>query len=67
MEFAIIWFEASQKWIVVFPDGSTIDNNFGAVGYATAAALEKLNMGEADFDVTSNLGDFIRFEESEDA
>ena len=50
-EFMCIWIEQTQKWVVLLPTGEVLDNNFGTVGYATNAALEKLNRGEAEFNV----------------
>lgn len=60
-EFCVVWFEQSQKWIVLFPNGEIIDNNFPAIGYATIAALKKLDAAEADFDVFEDTGTFYRF------
>jgi hypothetical protein len=59
-EFACIWFEQTRKWIVLLPDGTTIDRNFGAIGYATGAVYELTGRGEAEFDCV-DTGDFYRF------
>lgn len=60
-EFSVIWFESDQKWMAVFPTGVVLDNNFGAVGYATGAALDYLGRGEAEFDCVDDYGDFYRY------
>lgn len=60
-EFSVIWFESDQKWIAVFPTGVVLDNKFGAVGYATGAALDYLGRGEAEFDCVDDYGDFYRY------
>jgi hypothetical protein len=60
-EFSVIWFESDQKWIAVFPTGVVLDNKFGAVGYATGAALDYLGRGEAEFDCLDDYGDFYRY------
>ena len=61
-EFACIWFEQSQRWIVLLSNGTVIDNNFGAIGYAANAAYLNLQLGEADFECTEDAGTFYRFE-----
>ena len=48
-EFALVWFENSSKWVVLFGNNHIIDNGFGSVGYAFNAALSYLNRGECDF------------------
>lgn len=60
-EFSVIWFESDQKWMAVFPTGVVLDNKFGAVGYATGAALDYLGRGEAEFDCVDDYGDFYRY------
>lgn len=61
-EFCLCWFEESQQWVVIFPSGKTIANKFGSMGYAEAAALECLGLGQADFDVVEGHSDFYRYE-----
>jgi hypothetical protein len=61
-EFVAIWFESTQEWVVMFPDGTSIRNGFGAVGYAVNAALEYLSRGEVEFDVTEDTGTFYRYQ-----
>lgn len=59
-EFSVVWFEQTQKWIVLLPDGTIIDRNFGAIGYATRAVYELTGRGEAEFEWVET-GDFFRF------
>lgn len=60
-EFVCVWFETLQCWVVLFPNGETINQDFPAIGYAVNAALEKCNAGEADFDCVEDTGQFYRF------
>ena len=64
-EFVCVWFEASQRWIVMFPDGEIIDREFGAIGYATNAALDRIGVAEAEFDSVEDTGMFYRFVRAE--
>lgn len=59
-EFSIVWFEQSQKWIVLLPDGTTIDRKFGAIGHAVHAVFDLTGRGEAEFDCVET-GDFFRY------
>lgn len=61
-EFVCVWLETSQRWVVLFPNGEIIDQEFPAIGYAVNAALEKIGMSEADFDCTEDTGRFYRYE-----
>lgn len=61
-EFCVIWFESSQRWIVMFPNGNIIDGGFGAIGHALAKAYDYLELGESDFECTEDTGTFYRFE-----
>ena len=60
-EFVCVWFEASQRWIVIFPNGEIIDREFPAIGYAVNAALEKIGAAEADFVCEEDTGNFYRY------
>ena len=60
-EFACVWFEGG--WLVLFPNGKTLDGFYPSSGAATNAALEELGAAEADFDCVANTGEFLRFEE----
>lgn len=64
-EFSVVWFEQTQKWVVLLPDGTTINRNFGAIGYATAAVHELTGRGEAEFECVET-GDFFRFVKDEE-
>ena len=64
-EFVCVWFETSQRWVVMFPNGEIIDREFPAIGYATNAAYE--HMGDvAEFECTEDTGQFYRFQPYED-
>jgi len=65
-EFCCIWFEESQTWIVLFPNGTTLQNNFGAVGYAVNAALAYLKAHQAAFSCTEDTRTFYRYERDEE-
>lgn len=60
-EFAVVWFESTQAWVVLLPNHAVLHKDFGAVGYATGAALEYLGRGEAEFDCVEDSGEFYRF------
>jgi hypothetical protein len=60
-EFVCAWFESSQKWIVLFPDGSIIDGEFGSIGYAVLAAQERLGGTEAYFECEEATGTLYRY------
>lgn len=65
-EFTCIWFETSQKWVVVFPDTSVLDEDFGAIGYAVNAAFHHLNRAECEFITDENTGSFFRYVKDEE-
>lgn len=56
-EFVAVWFEATEEWVAVLPNGHVLRGKWGAVGYAVNAALEYLGRGEAEFDVLDLGGD----------
>jgi hypothetical protein len=60
-EFCCIWIEQSQKWVLLLPDGTVIDRNFGAIGYAVGAALDVTGRGEIEFDCVVDTGEFYRY------
>ncbi|AHJ10707.1 hypothetical protein P106B_24 [Rhizobium phage vB_RglS_P106B] len=60
-EFCCIWFEQTQRWIVLFPSGEIIDVEFPAIGYAVNAALERIGASESDFDCEEDTGMFYRY------
>lgn len=66
-EFCLIWFESTQRWVVIFPFLRVLDNGFTSMGYARNAALEEINAADADFDVEEDTGTFYRFVRSEAA
>ena len=55
-EFWLIWFETSRQWVLVFPDGTTFSNNWGAVGYAFQRALALIDRSEAEFECDEDSG-----------
>lgn len=67
-EFACIWFEAAQEWVVVFPDGKVLrgDKPWGAVGYAANAAFEHTGRGEYQWYVESGNGSYFGYEKDEE-
>lgn len=65
-EFVLVWFETAQRWDVVFPDGTIINGNFGAMGHALGAALEYLGRGECEFEVTETTQQYFKYEKDEE-
>jgi hypothetical protein len=60
-EFVCIWFETNQRWVVLFPNGETINEKFDAIGYAVNSALARINASEADFECVEDTGEFYRY------
>lgn len=56
-EFLLVWFDTTEEWVAVLPNGRVLRGKWGAVGYALNAALEHLGRGEAEFDVIDLGGD----------
>lgn len=65
-EFCAVWIEQAQGWFVIFGDATMIPEPFPAIGHAEGAALERLGLGQADFDVTEDTGRFYRYQRAED-
>lgn len=61
-EFVAVWIEEAQCWRVILGDGYVMPASFPAIGYAAGAALDRLGLGEADFDVTGDTGTFYRYQ-----
>lgn len=65
-EFSLVWFDSAQKWVVVFPDGTVIDKDFGATGYAFNAALELTGRSDCEFTCESSTDSFVKYVKDED-
>lgn len=60
-EFCCVWFESTQRWVVVFPNGQIIDREFPAIGYAVEAAYEEMDTG-SEWECTECRGQFYRYQ-----
>lgn len=60
MEFALVWFEPSQRWWALFDDGEVI-GPFNSMGEAHIEVCRHTATGEADHDCLEDRGNFYRF------
>lgn len=64
-EFCLIQFQQTQKWVVVFADGSQLKTQFNKQPDAFQAALTHLGRGNAEFDLQNISGAlFERWEQN---
>lgn len=66
-EFVAVWFEATEEWVAILPNGHVLRGKWGAVGYAVNAALQYLGRGEAEFQLPDGGdGTFYRYVKDEE-
>ena len=67
-EFACVWMESIQEWMVLLPNGKVLrgDKPWGGLGSAANEAMELLQRGACAWSVESSNGSYYSYQKDEE-